>query len=80
MNPRPHLFGVLAGLFLAAGLVASAMQVTRAWLKISDSHSITVTGSARKNIRSDLIFWQGSFSTEAPTILEAQKKLKENLV
>jgi hypothetical protein len=29
---RPHLLGLLAGLFLAAGLVLSAMVFTRAWL------------------------------------------------
>ena len=73
---KPHLLGLLAGLFLAAALVLSAMLVTRAWLKIAESQTINVTGSARKNVRADLIVWRGSFSTEAKTLLQAQRALK----
>jgi hypothetical protein len=32
---RPHLFGMLAGLFLAAGLVVSSRLATAAWLKVN---------------------------------------------
>ncbi|MEO6183303.1 MAG: SIMPL domain-containing protein [Verrucomicrobiota bacterium] len=78
-NGRPHLLGLLAGLFLAAGLICSAALVTRAWLKIAESQTINSTGSARKNVRSDLIIWRGSFSAEAPTLLEAQHRLKDDL-
>ena len=73
---KPHLFGMLAGLFLAAGLVFSAMLGTTAWVKIKNSQFITVKGSARKNIKSDLALWSGSFTAEATTLLEAQRKLK----
>jgi len=75
-NSRPHLLGMLAGLFLAAGLVCSAMMATTAWLKIKNSQFVTVKGSARKNIKSDLAIWSGSFTTQAATLLEAQRKLK----
>lgn len=51
---KPHLLGVLAGLFLAAGLVLAAMLVTRAWLRISESQTVSVTGSARKTVRSEI--------------------------
>jgi hypothetical protein len=78
-SPRPHLLGLLAGLFLAAGLILSAMLVTRAWMRIAESQTIAVTGSARKNVRSDLIIWRGSFATEAATLLEAQRTLKADL-
>ena len=73
---RPQLFGMLAGLFLAAGLVFSAMLATTTWLKVKNSQFITVKGSARKNVRSDLIIWRGSFGVEADTLLAAQKNLK----
>lgn len=73
------MLGLLAGLFLAAGLIFSAMLVTRAWLKIAESQTINATGSARKNVRSDLIIWRGSFSTEADTLLNAQHRLKDDL-
>ena len=78
-NSRPHLLGLLAGLFLAAGLVAAAMLVTRAWLRIAEAHTVTVTGSARLPVRSDLILWRGSFSAESPVLLDAQRQLKKAL-
>lgn len=80
MNPsnvsRPHLFGVLAGLALSAGLVFTALVVANAWTRIAESQLIHVTGSARKNVRSDLAIWRASFSVEAPTLLEAQTRLR----
>ncbi len=69
---------MLAGLFLAAGLVLSSMLGTKAWIKIRNSQSIVVKGSARKNIQSDFAIWTASFTVQAPTLLEAQKKLKDN--
>lgn len=75
---KPHLFGMLAGLFLAAGLILSAMFVTTAWIKIKNSQFITVKGSARKNIKSDLAVWTGNFTTEAGTLLDAQRQLRED--
>ncbi|MBI4660930.1 MAG: SIMPL domain-containing protein [Verrucomicrobia bacterium] len=76
---HPHLVGLVAGLALAAGLIASTMLVTNAWLRISESQNITVTGSVRKPVRSDLAIWRGSFSVESQTLLQAQKALKEDL-
>ena len=73
---RPHLLGLLAGLFLAAALVLSAMLFTRAWLKVADADGITVTGSARRNVSSDFIVWRATFTVAAPTLLEAQRLLK----
>src|SRR5277367_6900376 len=75
-NSRPQLFGMLAGLFLAVGLVLSSMLGTTAWVKIKNSQFITSKGSTRKNVKSDLVVWKGSFMTEAPTLREAQRKLK----
>jgi hypothetical protein len=76
---RPHLLGLLAGLFLAAGLVLSAMLATTTWLKVRNSQFIAVKGSARKNVESDLVIWRGSFTAEAATLLDAQRKLKDDL-
>lgn len=74
--PRPHLFGLLAGLALAAGLVFTALVLANAWTRIAESQVINVTGSARKNVRSDLVVWRSSFSAEASTLIEAQQKLR----
>jgi uncharacterized protein len=73
---RPHLFGLLAGLALAAGLVFTALVFANAWTRIAESQVINVTGSARKNVRSDLVVWSASFSADAPTLAEAQEKLR----
>jgi hypothetical protein len=75
---RPQLFGMLAGLFLAAGLVLSSMLGTAAWVKIKNSQFITVKGSARKSIESDLAIWRGNFVVEAETLVEAQHKILAN--
>jgi hypothetical protein len=77
-NSRPQLFGLLAGLFLAAGLVLSTMVATAAWLKVRNSQFITVKGSARKNVESDLVVWRGNFTVQAPTLLEAQRMVQTN--
>jgi hypothetical protein len=77
MNPsRPPFFGLLAGLALATGLVFASLVVAGAWTRIAESQIITVTGSARKNVRSDLVLWRAGFSVDAPTLLEAQRKLQ----
>jgi len=75
---RPQLFGMLAGLFLAAGLVFSAMLGTSAWVKIKNSQFINVKGSARKNIKSDLAIWTATFNVQATTLLEAQRQLRDD--
>lgn len=79
-DSRPQLFGMLAGLFLAAGLVVSSMLATTAWLKVKNSQFISVKGSARKNVESDLVVWHGNFTVEAPTLLEAQRQVQSNRV
>jgi len=71
---------MLAGLFLACGLVLSSMLVTTTWLKVKNSQFITSKGSTRKNVKSDLIIWQGNFNVEAGTLLDAQRELKTDLV
>jgi len=77
-NSRPQLFGMLAGLFLAAGLVLSSMLGTTAWVKIKNSQYINVKGSARKNIKSDLAIWTADFTVQAATLLDAQRRLKDD--
>jgi len=68
--------GLLLGLCLAAGLIISAAQVTRAWLHIADSQVISVTGSAHQDVTSDLAVWTAAFSAEGDQLAEAQQKLK----
>jgi hypothetical protein len=76
---RPQFFGLLAGLFLAAGLVLAAMVVTRAWIHIQESSVISVTGSAQKDVDSDLVVWHGGFQVEDSTLVKAQEKWAQDL-
>lgn len=78
-TPRPHLFGLLAGLFLAAGIAFASLILARAWVHIHESQIIGVTGSARKNVRSDLVVWRSHFAVDDGTLLGANDKLKEAL-
>ena len=77
-DSRPQLFGMLAGIFLAAGLVFSAMLGTSAWVKIKNSQFISVKGSVQKDIESDLAIWSGSFLVEGESLLDAQHKIQAN--
>lgn len=69
---------MIAGLFLAAGLVLAAMIGTSAWVKIKNSQFINVKGSVQKHIESDLILWSGSFQVEGRTLLDAQHLIAAN--
>lgn len=75
-NPRPQLFGMLAGLFLAAGLVFSSMLASSTWLRVRNSQFITVKGSVQTNVESDLVVWSGSYEIEAATLLDAQRAIQ----
>jgi uncharacterized protein len=77
---RPHLFGLLAGLFLAAGIAFASLILARAWVHIHESQVIGVTGSARKNVRSDLVIWRSRFAVEDESLIGANDKLKAGLV
>jgi len=78
-SSRPHLFGLLAGLFLAAGLCFASIVFTRTWTHLHESQVIDVTGSARKNILSDLVIWRASFAVEDESLLTAHQNLKVDL-
>ncbi len=69
-------FPVLATI-LALGLIIAALILSSTWRYVSRSNvTITVTGSASENIRSDLAIWRGSFSSESNSLQDAYSKLK----
>jgi uncharacterized protein len=75
---RPHLFGMLAGLFLAVGLSFASIVLARTWVHLKESQFITVTGSSRANIRSDLVIWKGKLTVEDRTLPGAYAKFKSD--
>lgn len=77
-SSRPHLVGLLAGLFLAVGISFASVVLARTWIHLRESQVITVTGSSRKNIRSDLVVWTGVLTVEDRTLPMAHAKFKSD--
>ena len=63
---------------LAIGFIIAAFIISGTWRKVASSNvTIAVTGSASKEIKSDLGIWDGSFSNESASMTDAYAKLKE---
>ena len=75
---QPHLFGVLAGLFLAIGISFAASILANTWVHLRESQIITTAGSARQNIKSDLVVWDGELTVEHKTLAEAHAKFQQD--
>jgi Uncharacterized protein conserved in bacteria len=70
----------LAAMILALGLLASTSVATYGLVKIkTQANTITVTGSAKKQIKSDYVTWKGTFSRQSSDLSEAYSKLEEDL-
>ena len=73
-----HLFH--AGVVLAIGLVISSMIL--GWFYThgkKGDEAVTVTGSARKRIKSNLVVWSAGISSQAPQLSEAYRQLTQNV-
>ena len=69
---------LLAAVVLAVGLVVSTM--IGGWFFVKGKRgdqTITVTGSARKRIKSDLVVWRADISYQAPVLSEAYRSLSD---
>lgn len=74
---KKGLTWVLVSLILSLGLVSSAWIVTSGVARMRRSeNTIVVTGSAKKQITSDLIVWKGTFSADAKELVDAYAALK----
>lgn len=63
---------------LAIGFIIAAFIISGTWRKVASSNvTIAVTGSASKEIKSDLGIWDGTFSNESPAMTDAYAKLLE---
>src|SRR4030095_10254014 len=70
---------ITLGVILSLGLIISAFIMGSTWRKVSRGNvTITVTGSAQKNIRSDFATWSGNFSNESDRLTDAYTKLQES--
>ena len=72
--------GFGAGVALAIGLVLASIICGWAFVKGKQGdQTITVTGSARKRIKSDLVIWKAGVSYQAPVLADAYRSLSENV-
>jgi len=72
--------GFGAGVALAIGLVLASIIGGWAFVKGKQGdQTITVTGSARKRIKSDLVIWKAGVSYQAPVLADAYRSLSENV-
>jgi uncharacterized protein len=72
--------GFGAGVALAIGLVIASVIGGLAFVKGKQGdQTITVTGSARKRIKSDLVIWKAGVSYQAPVLADAYRSLSENV-
>jgi hypothetical protein len=69
-----------AGLALSLAIVVSAIIASSTFLKAKRlDQMITVTGSSKRRIKSDLMIWGTSVTAEAPKLAEAYAKLTQDV-
>jgi uncharacterized protein len=70
----------LAALFLALGLVVSALAGTYGIMRIKERvNTVSVTGSAKKQIKSDFMVWHSSFSRQAEKLPDSYQAIEADL-
>lgn len=80
MNGERFGTGFGAGVALAIGLVLASLIFGFSFVRARrGDQTITVTGSARKRIKSDLVVWRASVSYQASVLADAYRSLSENV-
>ena len=73
-----YLFNI--GTSLGLALIVSSMVLGWAYSNSKKGdEAITVTGSAKKRITSDLVVWSAGVSVEKPTLTDAYKELSDSI-
>ncbi len=78
MSEEKHFNFYNTGTALALGIIISSLILGWAYKDSKKGdEAITVTGSARKRIKSDLVVWNAGVSTQSPQLSEAYKQLSD---
>jgi hypothetical protein len=73
-----HLFN--AGIALAIGLVISSVVLGLSYTRVKKGdEAVTVTGSAKKRIKSDLVVWTAAVTFQASQLSDAYGQLSNNI-
>ncbi|PAB57651.1 SIMPL domain-containing protein [Anaeromicrobium sediminis] len=77
MNNKNPL--IIVALILTLGVIVSSVIVTKGFVQVkANKNSLTVKGSAKKQIKSDFVVWNGSFSVQSSDLSSAYSKIKED--
>ncbi len=81
MESQPKIrFAWLIALIFSLGLVGASAIATYGLIRTrTQPNIITVTGSAKKQIKSDYVTWKAYFSRQSQTLPEAYNQLQEDL-
>ena len=80
MNGEKNNYFYNGGVALAIGLVLSSIIFGWFYTKTKKGdEAITVTGSAKKRIKSDLVTWSAGITSEAPQLAEAYRQTTESI-
>lgn len=80
MSSERNNYWLNAGVALAIGLVLSSIIFGWFYSKTKrGDEAITVTGSAKKRISSDLVVWSAGVSSQAPQLAEAYRQLADSI-
>lgn len=80
MNGEKNSYWLNAGVALALGLVTSSIIFGWFYAKTrKGDDAITVTGSAKKRITSDLVVWSAGVSATGPALTDAYKQLSDSI-
>lgn len=75
------LTGIIVALIITVSILGSTYLASSSYLKSKiPNGKITVTGSAKKQIKSDFAVWKGIFSVQAKTLSEAYSIIKNDQV
>lgn len=68
---------IYVSMILSIGLVLTAIIIATTWRYVSRSNvTVSVTGSASKDLKSDYAIWNASYSNESASLQDAYSKLE----
>jgi uncharacterized protein len=80
MSEEKHFNFYNAGTALAVGLIISSLILGWSYKNSKKGdEAITVTGSAKRRITSDLVLWSAGVSAQAPQLSDSYKQLSDNI-
>ncbi len=80
MSTEKNSYWLNAGVALAIGLILSSVIFGWFYSKTKKGdEAITVTGSAKKRIKSDLVLWSAGVSAESPELTAAYRQLSDSI-